>query len=202
MSSWGNSDSLASGGTITIGTAGVCTGSGTTFSTAGVTGGVISVGAGATYGEAIIVSVDSNTKCTVASTEFLIYDPTTGLIPTGTSYFASGKPKSLLTDSNYSSTEAYGVDTTEQGVANAASGDARKYAPPHAGWVGIQTYIDTHGTLRVKTETLVASSSIEGDAADDPKKFVGNFRIRPPGLFGRQLRGRRHVHFQGLPHGL
>ena len=49
MSSWGNSDSLASGGTITIGTAGVCTGSGTTFSTAGVTGGVISVGAGATY---------------------------------------------------------------------------------------------------------------------------------------------------------
>tara|TARA_R100000234_G_scaffold117440_1_gene95928 strand:- start:662 stop:1183 length:522 start_codon:yes stop_codon:yes gene_type:complete len=169
MASWGNSDSLASGGTITIGTAGVCTGSGTTFSTAGVTGGVISVGAGATYGEAIIVSVDSNTKCTVASTEFLIYDPTTGLIPTGTAYFVSGKPKSLLTDSNYSSTEVYGVDTTEQGVANAASGDARKYAPPHAGWVGIQTYIDTHGTLRVKTETLVAMSSIDSDASDDTK---------------------------------
>ena len=129
----------------------------------------ISVGAGATYGEAIIVSVDSNTKCTVASTEFLIYDPTTGLIPTGTAYFVSGKPKSLLTDSNYSSTEVYGVDTTEQGVANAASGDARKYAPPHAGWVGIQTYIDTHGTLRVKTETLVAMSSIDSDASDDTK---------------------------------
>ena len=57
----------------------------------------------------------------------------------------------------------------EQGVANAASGDARKYAPPHAGWVGIQTYIDTHGTLRVKTETLVAMSSIDSDASDDTK---------------------------------
>ena len=49
------------------------------------------------------------------------------------------------------------------------SGDARKYAPPHAGWVGIQTYIDTHGTLRVKTETLVAMSSIDSDASDDTK---------------------------------
>ncbi len=35
--------------------------------------------------------------------------------------------------------------------------------------VGIQTYTDMHGNLRVKTETLVASSSIEGDAADDVK---------------------------------
>ena len=61
------------------------------------------------------------------------------------------------------------MDTTEQGVANAASGDARKYAPPHAGWVGIQTYIDGHGTLRVKTETLVAMSSIDSDASDDTK---------------------------------
>ena len=95
MASWGNSDSLASGGTITIGTAGVCTGSGTTFSTAGVTGGVISVGAGATYGEAIIVSVDSNTKCTVASTEFLIYDPTTGLIPTGCLLYTSPSPRDV-----------------------------------------------------------------------------------------------------------
>ena len=67
----------------------------------------------------------------------------------------------------------FGVDTTEQSVAN--DGDystglqGRKFAPPHAGWVGIQTYTDMHGNLRVKTETLVASSSIEGDAADDVK---------------------------------
>ena len=61
----------------------------------------------------------------------------------------------------------YGVDTTEQGVANAASGTARKFAPAHAGYVGIMTYMDSGGNLRVKTEVLVASSSITGDASDD-----------------------------------
>ena len=55
-------------------------------------------------------------------------------------------------------------DTTEQTVANAASGDARKYAPAHAGWVGISTHNDLNGNLRVKTETLVAGSTISGDA--------------------------------------
>ena len=36
----------------------------------------------------------------------------------------------------------YGVDTTEQGVANGASGNARKFAPSHAGYVGITSYTD------------------------------------------------------------
>ena len=63
----------------------------------------------------------------------------------------------------------YGVDNTEQGVANAASGDARKYAAPHAGWVAVNTYTDTHGNLRVKTETLVAMNITSGDQADDAK---------------------------------
>ena len=61
----------------------------------------------------------------------------------------------------------FGVDNTEQGVVNGKTGDARKYAPPHAGWVGISTHMDMHGNLRVKTEVLVASSSITGDASDD-----------------------------------
>jgi hypothetical protein len=82
-------------------------------------------------------------------------------------YNISEQPTYLPEDSNYGGNEIYGVDTTEQGVSNAASGQARQYAPPHAGWVGIQTYIDAHGNYRVKTETLVASSSITGDATDD-----------------------------------
>ena len=61
----------------------------------------------------------------------------------------------------------FGVDNTEQGVANAASGTARKFAPAHAGYVGITSYTDMHGNLRVKTEVIVASSSITGDASDD-----------------------------------
>ena len=59
MSLWGTNDSVASGGTIKInlGT-GVITGSGTSFSTAGVAeGDVIQIGAGVTYGEATIISV-------------------------------------------------------------------------------------------------------------------------------------------------
>ena len=58
----------------------------------------------------------------------------------------------------------YGVHTAEQTVANTASS---QYAPAHAGYVGITTYMDMHGNLRVKTETIVASSSITGDASDD-----------------------------------
>ena len=61
----------------------------------------------------------------------------------------------------------YGVDVTEQGVANAASGDARKYAPSHGGWVGITTYNDMHGNLRVKSEVLVAIGITGLDQADD-----------------------------------
>ena len=63
----------------------------------------------------------------------------------------------------------YGVDNTEQGVANAASGTARKYAAPHAGWVSAHTYTDMHGNTRVKTETLVAMNIASGDQADDAK---------------------------------
>ena len=77
------------------------------------------------------------------------------------------KPKFTIGDSNYASGEIYGVDTTEITVANAASGNARKYAPPHAGWVGITTYNDNAGNLRVKSEVLVAGSTISADSGDD-----------------------------------
>ena len=69
----------------------------------------------------------------------------------------------------------FGVDNTEQGVANAASGDARKYAPPHAGWVGIATHMDMHGNLRVKTETLVALNITSADQSDDAIDEAGGF---------------------------
>ena len=63
--------------------------------------------------------------------------------------------------------DIYGVDNTEVGVANTATGDARKYAPAHGGWVGITTYVDMHNNLRVKTETLVALNIESGDQSDD-----------------------------------
>ena len=69
----------------------------------------------------------------------------------------------------------FGVDNTEQGVVNGKTGDARKYAAPHAGWVGINTYMDMHGNLRVKTETLVALNITSGDQADDAIDEAGGF---------------------------
>ena len=83
----------------------------------------------------------------------------------------ASEPKNLATGEfqGTANKAIYGVDDTEQGVANAASGDARKYAAPHAGWVAVNTYTDMHGTLRVKAETLVAMNITSGDQADDAK---------------------------------
>ena len=66
----------------------------------------------------------------------------------------------------------YGVDNNEQTIVNGKSGDARKYAAPHAGWVGISTHMDMHGNLRVKTETLVAINITSGDQNTDDDIFA------------------------------
>jgi hypothetical protein len=61
--------------------------------------------------------------------------------------------------------DVFGVDRIEVGVARTT-----KYAVAHSGWVGIMTYIDTHGNLRVKSEVLVAGGiSTTSDAADDSR---------------------------------
>ena len=175
MSLWGNKDLIAESGTITINTStGVITGSSTTFTTAGVAeGDVIVVGAGATYGYGVIDSVASNTSATLKEVAHLIPDANDE-IQTNTAYFINQEPKSSFkggqfaapdTKSNYYSS-VFGVDTTEHDAVNGKTGDARKYAAPHAGWVGVTTYNNADGTLRVKTEVLVASSSISGDQED------------------------------------
>ena len=81
----------------------------------------------------------------------------------------AGEPKNLA-EGEFQGTAGkviYGVDNTEQGVVNGKSGDARKYAAPHAGWGGINTHMDMHGNLRVKTETLVALNITSADQSDD-----------------------------------
>ena len=159
MSLWGNKDSVYSDGTIAVSGTTV-TGTGTTFNTSGLIneGDIIIVGAGATYGEAVISSVTNATTIVLSSANGL------GTAPAGAAYDISQKPISTLVDSNYSATEIFGVDKTEQSVARAAGS---QYRPAHAGWVGISSYTDQHGNTRVKTEVLVAGSTISGDADDD-----------------------------------
>ena len=160
MSLWGKKDSVYSDGTITISGTTV-TGTGTTFNTSGLIseGDVITVGAGSTQGEAVIAGVTSARVLTLKDTQFL----SSGV--SGATYAISQKPVYTLDDSGqYAATEIYGVDNTEVGLARTTS-----YVVGHSGWVGMTTYIDTHGNLRVKSEVLVASSSITGDADDDTK---------------------------------
>lgn len=196
MSLWGNKDLVGNAGTVTInlGTEAIA-GSGTTFATTGYVvseGDVIVVGAGATYGYAVISSVTSNTVASVATTQYLIPHPTTGLI-SGASYYITQRPISSLEDMVYRAPEVrtvgagtstpnfgavFGVDNAETAVAKVTTvgGKAGAYGVTHAGWVGITTYVDCHGNLRVKSETLVAmgkdsdgNGGIIGDADDDAR---------------------------------
>tara|TARA_A100001201_G_scaffold2522_2_gene6333 strand:+ start:3795 stop:4322 length:528 start_codon:yes stop_codon:yes gene_type:complete len=170
MSLWGNKDTVYSTGNVTTiaitNGDGVITASGSTWNESNgvVPGLVITMGA---KGSGVIKSVDSTTQLTLVGA--------TGLTAEGSltqSYNISEQPVSLVVDSNYDGNEIYGVDETEAqliGSGTTATAEQKKYSPAHAGWVGITTYVDNHGTLRVKTETFVAGSTITGDAVDDTK---------------------------------
>ena len=165
MALWGNTDLVYSDGTVQVNlTTGEVTGTTgvVSFTDGGVTAGnVITVGAGATYGYAIVTGVTSTTL-SIASTEGFVSGLST--VP-ATTYEISEEPLYTVLDSHYRAPEAkttgfstnpvttsvYGVDHLEVGVAATTN-----FAVGHSGWVGITTYVDTHGNLRVKHEVLVA----------------------------------------------
>jgi hypothetical protein len=178
MSLWGNNDSVYSDGTIAVnlGTKTVTGAVGVvTFTTAGIkTGDVITVGTGATYGYAVITGFTSTT-ISIANTANFVSGLTT--VSAGAAYNISEEPVYTLSDSIYRAPESkttgfstspvftgvFGVDQVEVGVAATTA-----YAVAHSGWVGIMTYIDTHGNLRVKSEVLVAGGILTtSDAPDD-----------------------------------
>jgi len=163
MSLWSTKDTVYSTGKVNCTTAGVLTkqSGSINFNTSCKVGMVVTLATdGAGVGEGVIKSIDSNTQMTLSNLNL------PGAF-TNVDYEVREKPVFTIGDSNWDPSNIYGVDTTEQSVANAASGEARKYAPPHAGWVGITTYNDQHGNLRVKHEVLVAGSSISADSGDD-----------------------------------
>lgn len=170
MALWGNKDDIGSGGTVSLDySTGVVTGSGTTFGQVGAaaTGDVIRFGdrAGTYYGDAVIVGIASTTQLTIGSTAGL-----SGASIASTDFSISQLPKYTVLDSKYSEASygtedsfVYGVDYIEVGVAATTA-----YAVTHGGWVGITTYTDMHGNLRVKNEVLVAGGILTtSDAPDD-----------------------------------
>lgn len=162
MSLWGNKDLVYDDGTVAVNfTTKKVVGTGVTFNTADLIshGMVITVGAGATFGYAIVTAVDSATVLSIENTGGFVSGITT--VAPGATYAISEEPIYSITDTNYRAPEVvnsvtrsvFGVDTAE---AQAVRGDNSQYIPQHAGWVGITTYIDMHGNTRVKSETLVA----------------------------------------------
>ena len=159
MTLWGNKDSVYSTGNVNVNvtTGAVTRQSGTIAWTAanGVkVGQVITVDGTA---EGVIKSIDTATGNSAQLTITTEHLPSSNISNKG--YVISEKPKSTLFDSKYSAGDIFGVDEGEVGVAATTT-----YSVTHGGWVGITSYTDQHGNLRVKTETLVAMSSISGDA--------------------------------------
>jgi len=181
MSLWGNKDLVYDDGTVAVNLdSKKVVGTGATFDTAGIsTGNVITVGSGATFGYAVITAVDSATTLSIDGSSGFAVGVTSVLA--GASYAISAEPGYAI--GQYGAPEAkaaadgtktapdgytklntssvFGVDTAEaqaigSGTIAHVTAEQKQYSPAHAGWVGITTYIDTHGNLRVKSETLVA----------------------------------------------
>jgi len=170
MALWGNNDNVltASAGIITAsGFNGEVLGTGTTFTNYTV-GQTLTLGVGQTAGFGVIKSITSNT-------ELQMHDDLGGsldeLVQTYTgstdSFIVGDRPISATSDPKFAPTSSnaqrgytskvYGVNASIQQVRQATDS---KFTPTHAGWVGVTTYVDTHGNLRVKSETLVAMSGI------------------------------------------
>jgi len=172
MPLWGKKDTVYSTGKVNCTTAGVVTKE--SGSIAWTSGNGVKVGQvltlatdGAGPGQGIIKSINSATEIQL--------DPEKLDLPgafTDVDYEIRETPVYEVKGGSFGINEIFGVDVTEAQVARAASGDARKYKPAAAGWVGITTYIDTHGNFRVKSETLVAGGGdgfITADSTDDTK---------------------------------
>tara|TARA_Y100000004_G_scaffold103571_1_gene116218 strand:+ start:980 stop:1504 length:525 start_codon:yes stop_codon:yes gene_type:complete len=160
MALWGNNDNVTSAGTVSLnyGT-GVVTGSGTTFTTDLEVGQVIRFGlrAGTYFGDAVIVSIAGTQSLTIGSTAGL-----SGAAIAATSFTASECPVYTVTDSvfseaSYGTEDSFVYGVSAEGVTHAAN---TKYDATHSGWVGVTTYLDNGGNLRVKSEVLVAMSGI------------------------------------------
>lgn len=174
MALWGNNDNRDAQGTVTLNYAtGICTGSnlelpgaGTSFGLSGSIqegdiirfGDRVKGGGKAYFGEAIVVSIASTVQLTIGSTAGL-----SGVAIAATAYSASQSPKWCVTDSSFSEAQAQGHEYSKlnYGVASGGADDASGTVyETGVGWVGITTYNDSEGNLRVKKEILVAMSGI------------------------------------------
>jgi len=166
MALWGNTDNVLSTGTVSVDyDTKVVTGTATSFGQTGSAqvGDVIRFGVrggGGTYfGDARITSIVGLLTCSIASTTGL-----SGAAMAGVVFEVSQLPKYTTTDPAFSEKPGTGPshDKLIYAVDNLTgfSDASTKYRTSGDGWVGVTTYMDTHGNLRVKSEVLVAMSGI------------------------------------------
>ena len=187
MSLWGNNDNVTSVGLITQFDYDnkIVHGQNTQFGESGSAqvGDVLRIrvrgpGVAATYyGDVVITSIASTIQASVASTASLI-GPTIGNLHVagfaGTEFTVSQMPiwctQNLQGDKFRNQASSFESDSLVFGISNAVaqnsdttaaqSPSAQGQFKTESGWVGITTYIDTHGNYRVKQEVMVAMSGI------------------------------------------
>ena len=160
MALWGNNDNVTSTGTVSLTySTGEVVGTATSFSSDLSVGQVIRFGerSGTYFGDAVITGITSETVLTIGSTAGL-----SGAAISGANFTVSELPKYTVLDSKYSEA-SYGTnDSFVYGISTSGSQAALTSAyEVGTGWVGVTTYVDTHGNLRVKKEILVAMSGIQ-----------------------------------------
>tara|TARA_B100001250_G_scaffold326660_1_gene290701 strand:- start:706 stop:1308 length:603 start_codon:yes stop_codon:yes gene_type:complete len=197
MSLWGNNDNVTSAGIITSVDYDnkIVYGQNTQFGASGSAqvGDVLRIGnrgpgvAATYYGDAVITSIASTIQVSIASTASLI-EPTIGnlaLAGVSTEFMVSQMPifatQDLQGDRYRNQASGYNSDSLVYGLSEATAQNSDKTDPTDsgdsgyagqyktdAGWVGVTTYKDNHGNLRVKTEVLVAMSGITTGNIDYP----------------------------------
>jgi len=165
MALWGMKDLKTGSGTgtvvVTVANTTVV-GTGTNFANFAV-GDILNVGAN----DYEFTAIANGTVATVGSTKHGVA-LTAGASSNG-DYIVSEKPRYVIhSEVGGDTTAVYGVDTTEIAYANTGSGK-EAHAVAHAGWSRRTVKTDNTGATRISYETLVAGSSISGDAADDTK---------------------------------
>ena len=161
MPLWGIKDTVYSVGKVNCTTAGVVTkhsGAGLNFTTSCKVGMVVTLADdGSGQGQGVIKSIDSATQMTLTNLDL------PGAF-SAVDYEVRESPVAEVKGGSFAIGEVYGVSVAEQ---QETVDDNSQYHPAHSGWVGITTYLNHDGTLRVKTEVLVANSTISGDSTDD-----------------------------------
>jgi len=165
MPLWGIKDTVYSTGKVNVTTDGVVTkhsGAGLDFTASCKVGMVVTLADdGSGQGQGVISGITSATMMTLTNLDL------PGAF-SAVDYEVRESPIAEVKGGTYAIGEVFGVSIAEQ---QETVDDSSQYHPAHSGWVGITTYMQNNpdGTtqLRVKTEVLVANSTISGDSTDD-----------------------------------